>query len=100
MMKKAAMSEKRLITAFLLCRQTGIDVLRQPSGSACCFILLLLRLFGSFRNCVFFQLFIAVFDDFFTGNDTDKESLIVYAVQTQHGNTGKFSVFHFFNSLT
>ena len=95
MMKKAAMSEKRLITAFLLCRQTGIDVLRQPSGSACCFILLLLRLFGSFRNCVFFQLFIAVFDDFFTGNDTDKESLIVYDRNKVLVDGAVQKVFHF-----
>lgn len=59
MMKKAAMSEKRLITAFLLCRQTGIDVLRQPSGSAC--LLLYITAAPAFRKLQKLRIFSALY---------------------------------------
>lgn len=58
MMKKAAMSEKRLITAFLLCRQTGIDVLRQPSGFC---LLLYITAAPAFRKLQKLRIFSALY---------------------------------------
>ena len=53
------MSEKRLITAFLLCRQTGISVLGQPSGSAC--LLLYITAAPAFRKLQKLRIFSALY---------------------------------------